>query len=348
MATNLLASLLDDGARFAPEYAGGLSDHRPMTLVALRALGADDTRLTAWAAGYDTRLAPTPAPEDWPAGDPWAARLGEVDAWPAYRSLFAQWLQGEPPDDLLPQVLPVLLPGVGAGAFHGLLRTAYAVAADHDGELTAGLAYWAARWLPLDRRVHAVGQPSPPPRRRAGDPPATDDPIEALTRVVAAADGAALSGDLIFDRMAQAAAQPAVQAAVRAWAVTEADAPALARLCAATYARSGNFTVLHGLTSLHAMQVLARWLPDARTAAREHARALAMAWVASGVGPPQPGEPAPHAAATREALAAAAVRCDDEHAIKLVCSALDLHRRDPAPVFLAAAQRALTEAGAWR
>jgi hypothetical protein len=45
-----LVELLSDGARHAPEFGGGLSNHLPMALLALQRLGADDTHLTAWHA----------------------------------------------------------------------------------------------------------------------------------------------------------------------------------------------------------------------------------------------------------------------------------------------------------
>ena len=90
-----LRALLDDGARFAPEYAGDLSNHLPMALVALKALGADNAGLAAFAQGYRRRLLPAPPPEAWPAGEPWPARLGDPAAWPVYRGLFAEWLDLE-------------------------------------------------------------------------------------------------------------------------------------------------------------------------------------------------------------------------------------------------------------
>ena len=39
--TTVLAELLDAGAAHDAEYAGGLSNHLPMALVALKRLGAD-------------------------------------------------------------------------------------------------------------------------------------------------------------------------------------------------------------------------------------------------------------------------------------------------------------------
>ena len=72
-----LKDLLDDGALFDAEYAGSLSNHRPMALIALHRLGASDERLATFDARYRKRLQPMPPTEAWPAGDAWRGRLGE-------------------------------------------------------------------------------------------------------------------------------------------------------------------------------------------------------------------------------------------------------------------------------
>ena len=55
---SVLFDRLDDGLRHAPEYRGGLSNHLPMALVALDALGADAERLCRFASDYARRLEP--------------------------------------------------------------------------------------------------------------------------------------------------------------------------------------------------------------------------------------------------------------------------------------------------
>ena len=83
-----LVDALNQSAAHAPEYGGALSNHLPMALVALERLGADEARLSAFAAAYSPRLQPVPPAQPWPAGDPWPDRLGQYEAWPAYRALF--------------------------------------------------------------------------------------------------------------------------------------------------------------------------------------------------------------------------------------------------------------------
>ena len=278
-----LKTLLDEGARFDAEYRGGLSNHLPMALLALQRLGADEARLAAFAATYSTRLAPAPAAVEWPAGEAWTSRLGERAAWPAYRSLFAEWLSYELPAQVFEQVLPQLMAGCGAGAFHGLIRSAYAAQSGHDGELADALAYWACRWLLLD-----------------GTPPAEDH-------------------GLIFERMQRAASQPGFEEAVDAVALDAGTLERLSRSSAMLYATSGDFTVLHLVTSCHAMRVLLPLAEDGLAAVEEYIVAHVAGLRAAGLGAASTGEPAP--ALPWEELIDAALNSDDEHLIKLVDSA---------------------------
>ena len=105
-----LRQLLDQGMRFDAEYGAGLSNHLPMALIALQRLGASEARLEAFATRYACRLEPAPPAEPWPAGDAWKGRFGERGAWPAYRSLFAEWLAYEEAEAILAQALPGVLP----------------------------------------------------------------------------------------------------------------------------------------------------------------------------------------------------------------------------------------------
>ena len=100
-----LVDALNPCAAHAPEYGGGLSNHLSATLVALERLGADEARLSAFAAAYAPRLQPEPLAQTWPAGDPWPDRLGQYEAWPAYRALFAEWIAQEGASDMLGPVL---------------------------------------------------------------------------------------------------------------------------------------------------------------------------------------------------------------------------------------------------
>jgi hypothetical protein len=291
-----LTALLDQGAAFDAEYRGGLSNHRPMALLALARLGASPQRLAAFARHYEARLEPAPPWQAWPAGDAWKPRLGQRQAWPLYRDLFWHWLLTEDAGEVLRQALPPLMQGCGGAAFHGLIRTACAVQAAHRRELADALAYWACRWLDLGFSSHTGGQ---------------DDPEVVLRQLRASRSDA----DLIFERMQVAARDAHFQATVAQLRVAEHTLQRLARLAAQAYAASGNFTALHLVTSAHAVRILWPYLEDPLAAMQAYWRAYAAAVCASGMqaGTAPPPRPWPE-------LVAAALASDDEHVIKLVVS----------------------------
>jgi hypothetical protein len=326
-----LRQQLDQSARYDAEYSGNLSSHLPMALVALARLGADAATLAAFAERYASRLRPAPATEPWPAGDAWKSRLGDPRAWPAYRSLFNQWIDDEGVPAVLPQVLPALFQGVGAAAFHGLIRSAYALAAGHSHELADALAYWACRWFSL----------GPPP---AAEPMGREsDPAVVLARLAIPKP----KRPLIAERMALVAEQPGfarVAAGLRVDPGTTLEA--LATLAARLYAASDNFTVLHLVTSAHAMRVVLPWLEaeDLADALGHYWLAYAAGHAASGLnGSDRSGLPRT-AVKPWPTLVARALASDDDHLIKLVDSCREQERVYGGTVWREAASRAVAGA----
>lgn len=322
-----LRAHLVDAARFDAEYGASLSNHLPMVLVALARLGASDERLAEFAQHYVQRLHAAPAAEPWPDGDAWRAHLGRPRAWPLYRSLFRDWMRHEGPADLLAQALPVLMAGVGAAAFHGPIRVAYALAANQADELADALAYWACRWFPL-------GKP-------AGSGSAADS-----TALLASFDFAAELPDapLVSQRMASAAAHPRfAPLADRLHVDLRSTLPRLAHLAAERYAAGADFTVLHLVTSAHAMQVLLPWLDDDDDAARRDALAhYARAWLAGWATRPLHDAPQPPLAVLPwPEIVARVIESDDDHAIKLVDSCRELEKSVGGAVWSVAASRAV-------
>ncbi len=298
--------LLDAQTAFDAEYAAGLSNHGPMALLALARLGASEARLHTFARAYARRLRPAPAPQRWPAGDAWAGRLGQPQAWPIYRDLFRDWFMTEEAGAVLSQALPRLMQGCGAAAFHGLIRTAYAVQARHRQELVDALAYWACRWLDLGSAGADVTGAA-----------ATADPEVVLRRLRATPSDAGL----IWQRMHHAAQDRHFQATVLQLEVAADTLPRLATLGARAYAASGNFTALHLLTSAHALRLLLPYLDDEVSAVQGYWRAFAAAVCASGMRDGTAPAPRPW-----PDLVAAALATDDEHLIKLVYSCQEEQR----------------------
>jgi len=317
-----LHHLLDAGQASSATYRGRLSNHMPMTQQALLELGASAERLQAWTEGYEAMLEPRAAAR--PARIVVERDLGRPDSDAAWRAHFADRIALLGMAQALREALALLLPGAGAAAFHGLIRTGHAVLSGHEGEIAAGLSHWAAHFLPL------------PVSTKAGDPPlALDDWLRALTQLPRPAYP---SGALITDRMQAWADAPGFAAVASRLHHGPDTLRDLALLAARTYAATGNFTVLHLLTASHAMSVLEPWWPMPELA-RGFSVAAAAGLLASGASPAQaldrpPSRPWP-------ALISAACEQDDAHVIKLTHAAWRLGRRWPDPAWRRAVERSV-------
>jgi Questin oxidase-like len=325
-STALRTQLLQ-AARWDAEYGASLSNHLPMALIALVRLGASDERLAEFAKRYTKKLHAAPPTEPWPAGEAWRALLGQPRAWPAYRTLWREWIRNESAPEVLAQALPTLMQGAGAAAFHGLIRAAYALDANHADELADALAYWSCRWF-------ACG---------AADGEGSNADTAAVLKTL---DFAAELHDepLIAQQMARAATDPRFAPALARWRVdAHITLPRLAMLAAERYAARAEFTVLHLVTSAHAVRVLLPWLPaEERLAAlRHYAGAAAAAWAT--LPHDHKGAPLQVTMLPWTEIAARAVDSDDDHLIKLVDSCRELEKTLGGAVWSRAASRAVAK-----
>ncbi len=314
-----LHHLLDAGQGWAATYRGQLSNHLPMAQQALLELGASAARLQAFTEAGEAMLEPRIAGR--PARIVPARDLGRPDSDTAWRAHFSARIAELGVGAALREALALLLPGVGAIAFHGLIRTAHAVLAGHAGELAAGLAHWASHFMPLP----------------AAEGPALHLP-DWLQALAALPHPVYPGGSLITGRMhawGGSAAFGALAGRLHRGPDTLRD---LALLAARTYAATGNFTALHLLTASHAMSVLEPWWPTPELPLGFNV-AVAAGLLASGAAPAleldrPPGRPWP-------ALISAACAQDDAHVIKLTHAAWRLGRRWPDPAWRCAVEWAI-------
>jgi len=306
-----LHRLLDRNLLLPAEYADGLTSHLPMALHALDRMGADAARLQRFFDTYATRFDPPEAADGAaPALADWLPHRGRYASLPALRATFAQALQRDDAATVLRRVVPHLLPGVGAAAFHGLLRSAHAFESGHVGELAHGLAYWAARWFCL--------APMPAPQAPMGFE-------DWSARLAQEARGWRSHGALISLRMQDAEHAPAYRALAGRLRFEGDTLAQLAGFAAGLYAETGNFTVLHLVTGSRAARVMLPFVGEAADASAALVRAFTAAFFASDVASDvasarRSALPAPLA---WSALAAGAIASDDDHVIKLIDACID-------------------------
>ena len=157
---SVLAKLLTETEAYDPEYGGGLCNHLPMALTALDQMGATPGQLNEYRRTHVSWLEKLPEREAAPAGA-WPFRKADHAGFVDLQADFRQRITRDGWEAVLRATLPELAPGLSAAAFHGLIRTAMGVTSKHDGEIAAGLAYWAAHWQRLGVALGAPAQSEP-------------------------------------------------------------------------------------------------------------------------------------------------------------------------------------------
>jgi len=153
-------SELDDALTYlgdcGPEFGPGISNHGPMAAEALIRLGRPDA-VGRFTSEYRKQLYPD-GPTRALAIDAanWRTALGNMRLIADWNAFFRTQLAEQPWPEVLGLWWPRLLPGLPAGAGHGVIRTGHAVRAiaekhtpERLDELACGLGYWAARYQEL-------------------------------------------------------------------------------------------------------------------------------------------------------------------------------------------------------
>lgn len=310
--------VLDDLHATAPEFGGGLSNHGPMAMDALVALGRED-RVASWTRHYAHVL------ELLPSGP-------QADAIASYEADLEQLSPGE----ILARDWSSL--AVGWAASHGILRTAHAMRALEQSdtpsrrrELAHGLGYWAAR----NHRVPGV------PGARAED---GLDVIRALDQVPLVPASKRKDGGLIIERLAvlenDAGFVDAVEAVDLGALPVEQAVHDLVAAAARIYVAQGanDITLLHGVTGTAALSLV---LPYLDADAQRLGLGFAFATVAAFHAIASPSAKVPESVAapgvTAATLRSRAGNAMDEHVIKLTEACLREHSAEPRSELLAAA-----------
>ncbi|MGJ7918805.1 questin oxidase family protein [Massilia sp. LXY-6] len=314
--------LLLESRRHAPLYGNRLANHLPMALLALDRLGADAATMRRFAGGYARKLLPAALPSS--ALDPHDV-LGSAGDYSRFAAFFQDRIREAGPEAVLHDWVPVLMPGVAASAFHGLIRLAYAIEGGLEDEIALSLAYWASEYAPL---------------------PLSLAPSEGTLEQIAGhlrgkvADHVFKPG-IIIDKMLEIAWDPALAGAV----VQPAAAPSLREIAGFgldAYRRREDFTLLHVVTGCHAFRIVQRYASDQALARRYLWQAVLAAWLtvtAGQAGRAEAGADGPEAG--EEEIAARAILSSDDHVIKLCYSALCEYREYGNPAYLRIAARKL-------
>jgi hypothetical protein len=306
--TPQLHELLNANLLLPPEYQDKLTNHLPMALHCLYSLGASSHRMREfyehYARRFQSQSQTSSAPESPLTVADWRRLRGQSDAYPMLLAYFNALVARNGADASLRLVLPDLMSGVAAAAFHGVIRTSHAVEAAHAGELAAALAYWAWRWQPL------------------AEPPIAGPLLEFdswAKLLIEKAPGWQCEGSLIAIRIHEASQSDTYQALAGALvptATAEKRITDLAALAVDRYVVKPNFTVLHMITGLRAVRRLLPWMQDSETLQAMLVRCVVAAYLAARITPSDRAT-IPKTKSWTEVIDVA-LASDDDHLIKLV------------------------------
>ncbi len=235
--------------------------------------------------------------------------LGQFSAWRSYRRFFQVEIDERGVQEVLASYVPPLMAGVAGHAFHPLLRVSYGIDLDDKDEIAFGLAYWAAAYLPA---------PEAPSDTRSAEPV---DLLNALTSSKSLS-GVKPQGNIV-ERISQFYAQEEFRRLLRRIDL-DRDHPldTIAEAVAHAFEKYHHFTLLHGVTSCHAMRIVLPYCKDHRDAIGQYwwsvcAAYLSVVNVFEGGRQPLPNIDANWVQTQRDAIATG-----NEHTIKLAYSCL--------------------------
>ncbi|MGC4768794.1 questin oxidase family protein [Micromonospora sp. DT44] len=317
-----------------PEFEGWLSNHGPMAVEALARHG-HERQVHRWLDDYLTRL------DELPRGlrpiDDWRAALGDAKRTGDWLAYFDRQLREAPWRDVLGTWWPRLLPGIAAGATHGVIRVGHAVRALHLHEATPprltelgqALGYWAARWqqVPGADRLLAPVLSRPDAEQADDGGPEVPAALAGLPRIDDRTGG-------IRERLGRLVSVPRWEPALTALRPARTPGEAerglgtLVYRAGLDYLRFGHAEPVMLVHAVTAPTAVLRTLPALDRAL--WAPSFAAAWAATAAvtsvyASSDAAAPPSVAAGTPAEVFARAVRHGDEHVVKLADAVLDAH-----------------------
>lgn len=330
-ASDILATMPGYGSEFAKTYA----NHAPMVLTALERIGGTPERMQDFFDHYSAAkgLFAFGTPRSAPLNSAtWEAQIANRAAEPDLRAFFTGEVARLGIDDAVRTYIDRLTPGVGASAFHGLMRLAYGVMRRDETDVAVALGYWAATYLEM---------PEP-----TGAAPITDDPLDMIARVAQIQSlGDIPIGELLWHNMRGHAEHPDFQGVVDWLEIDDSTLDKMAAASLAIFAGSQHFAALHAVTGVHWMRIVAPYCAKPEVMLRQF-------WLCVSTLIPDMGYPALPDTATLEAwrnldapswekIWSVAAQSYDEHDISIAYSAYEEEQVCGDPLYRVAAARRL-------
>jgi len=285
----------------------GFAVHCPMVLTALARMGASDQQLRDYYAYWQSenpKLITVRKSDNAIRIDNWQHYLHQVDSFSSLQYFFQNWIGESSVDAVMLQVLSHIPIAPASVAFHGVIRLAYGLEADHHGEIAAGLAALVVRNFAI-QLAHSADQPH------------VDSVSEGLMHLSNSMKNFETPERNITARIHAVIADPR-------FAQTLPTLPTDAFNEMATNAitflhQTQDFTVLHMVTALHAARIILARLPE-----EIFHQFMPPLWTAYCAAYVSAGAPRIHAVTHKnsnlpwDTLLARACTCTEDHQIKII------------------------------
>lgn len=314
--------ILENEKQFHIEYGGYLSNHMSHALIALWKLGASSERLQTFFNTYKKvhHLEKRIPSQNFINDSNWKDHIGEKQYYADYVDFFKTKMSKLGRIEMFNEYFPTLSSGLSGSAFHPLIHLGYSIDADDDNDFCEGMAYLAYSYSSRDE---------PAPMKAV--PTEQLDPLEILHHV---------RQDKVFDTFQH---QKKFQETMRSLSkdpfvhqldlydlpiYTSSNIDQLLQLLAVgtiqlfTFTGNRDFFLLHGVTSMRAIQLLVPLLhskDEQIKTLRYYWRALVCTYITQQR-PAISKEELPEKPVEKSwnEIIKEVIRLDDEHLIKLV------------------------------
>ncbi len=228
---------------FSTYYSGELYTHTPMALIALKDLGASDERLAEFFDKDTKKLEPKKESTHIIDEGNWKEFLGDFELEAAYVTFFNKELNSYGIEEAITEYFDTLIKGVGAAAFHPMIRLFYGLSEDSEEEVAIALGTWAASFLDLGVDQSITEKKSL---------------LEILSEYKDKSfnQGEKIKGDNIAKRMLNLSKEKDYLSSNSSIFRNEINKQNLEISLLWLYSQSNDFTLLHGITSHHAFESL--------------------------------------------------------------------------------------------
>ncbi len=313
-----------------PDFGNGLTNHEPMVVSALKELGASTIHIARYQAMMAEKIrwvdSQAIAIENDNDLKSWLGKTQNYAGLHAYMESQQQRLGNR---SLVNRYVPMLASGITGGALHPVIRLGHAVHDENDGEIVAGLAYWAWAYqsLPFPQADSGTGADVSLATVIEHLVDEVDWPTERINRPT------------ITEEFAVLTALPAYQQLRFKKATAALSFDALRTMAISALWMHDDFTLLHGVTGMLAAERVSQWLDDKTLLLQPMWKALVVAWLSKGLrwkAMPATNSTPVLSLTQLKTLAAHGTR---DHTVKLVAACLAYYQQTKNQLFWLVAER---------